>query len=162
MKIKYVKGDLLSVENGYIVHGCNNRGVMGGGVARSIKEKYRSAFLAYIAGTHEVLGATIECPLGNGLVIVNGITQDGYGHDRRYANYAAIAQVFNRVAEMAMLRNELHTVVSFPRIGAGLGGGDWNIISQIIEDTFHDRIGGERRWTLNCYIPENEWCSEYE
>jgi len=47
MTIQYEVSDLLNVTSGIIVHGCNNIGIMGGGVAAAIKEKYPKCFNKY-------------------------------------------------------------------------------------------------------------------
>ena len=38
--MKIVVSDLLDIEQGMIVHGCNAQGVMGAGVADQIRRKY--------------------------------------------------------------------------------------------------------------------------
>lgn len=47
MSIRYEVSNLLDVTSGIIVHGCNNVGVMGGGVAAVIKDKYPECYEEY-------------------------------------------------------------------------------------------------------------------
>lgn len=138
MKIVYRKGNLLDVTEGIIVHGCNMQGVMGAGVAKAIKEKYPECFNYYIECLpSKKLGQTIwydaENDVGNSLYIVNALTQEKYGTKERQVNYVAIANSFQYVFRSHLRLYDVH----FPKIGAGLGGGDWNIIEQIIIDAYN-------------------------
>lgn len=133
MKIIYVNGDLMEAPETYILHGCNNRGVMGSGVAKAIRAKYPDAYKRY-KDRYDRWGL----PLGGVIVarcedkvIFNGITQDGYGRDgKQYVDYQAIHFVMCTVNDYV----EEGWCVAMPKIGAGLGGGDWYIINEIIEE----------------------------
>lgn len=134
--IEYRKGNLLDVTEGIIVHGCNSQGVMGSGVAKAIKDKYPGAYMYYRQDIRDHgfgLGDISWYDTGLGaLSIASAITQEYYGRDPsvRYVNYFALALCFKTVFNYA--GND--RVVYFPKIGAGLGGGDWNIIEQLIND----------------------------
>lgn len=143
MQIEYAKGDLFQTPIKVIVHGCNAQGVMGSGVAKIIREKYPKAYdryrKEYELYNHLKLGQVIAVPCGdrvkdldNFKIIINAITQEFYGRDgRRYVSYDAVAdsmQAINRMSEVYGI-----TEVAMPQIGAGLGGGDWNVIAAIIE-----------------------------
>lgn len=134
--IEYRKGNLLDVTEGVIIHGCNMQGVMGSGVALAIKNKYPLCYDLYkehVSKSYSELGNTIFYTVNEKLTIVNALTQENYGKDgRRYVNYAAIFKVFDRVLNGECRNGD---VVHFPKIGAGLGGGNWNFIEQIINDT---------------------------
>lgn len=143
--IEYKKGNLLDVTEGVIVHGCNMKGVMGSGVAKAICEKYPDCYARYKLSLGDPWG---KPKLGDiiwwinptvKLFIANGLTQENFGSDStvRYANYAAIANVFR----LAMLTdNGDGGDIHFPKIGAGLGNCDWNIIEQLINDSDpHDK-----------------------
>lgn len=131
MKIKYQKGDIFMSPNRFILHGCNAQGVMGSGVAKLIREKYPFAYQEYLRLHKEVglsLGQAqiVKC---RDRTIINAITQQFYGKDgRRYVSYDAVANSMRMVEEY--LYGE---TVAMPKIGAGLGGGDWNVIEAIIE-----------------------------
>ena len=133
MKIEYIIGDLFTTDSRYILHGCNDQGVMGSGVAKIVREKYPDAYKHYVLKWRDYglkLGEVQYVPT-NGKVIVNGISQNNYGRDgHRYVSYEAITQI------MRTLENDLSgktDKIAMPQIGAGLGGGDWTIISEIIE-----------------------------
>lgn len=136
MKIIYKRGDLLECEEKYILHGCNLQGVMGSGVAKAIKAKYLQAFLKYYEAvyTGAMLGDINVVPQPDGKIIINGFTQEFYGRDgKRYINYDALKKVIVAVDEELARSTRNVICVAMPKIGAGLGGGDWNIISKVIE-----------------------------
>ena len=129
--IEYRKGNLLDVTEGIILHGCNAQGVMGSGVALAIKQAYPEAYQEYLNDSM-ILGFISDYWVNYDLVIINGITQEFYGRDgKRYVNYKAICDVFTQAVSMGRLYG---FTLNFPKIGAGLGGGDWNIIEQLIND----------------------------
>lgn len=135
MKIEYVKGDLFDTEQTVIVHGCNAQGVMGSGVAKIIREKYPKAYerykKEYDLHQHLKLGSIIPVRCGD-KVVVNAITQDFYGKSsERFVSYDAVAECMRQIDMMYDLYG--FTEVAMPQIGAGLGGGDWNVIAAIIE-----------------------------
>lgn len=135
--ITYVTGDLLGATQKVIVHGCNNRGVMGSGVARQIRARWPNVYEVY-ALRHKVfgleLGDIVPVATLDGKIIVNAITQDGFGRDgQRYVDYAAIERCFETINDR--VENWEVTEVAMPRIGAGLGGGEWHVIESIITRT---------------------------
>ena len=141
--MKVVKfGDMLTVEHGIIVHGCNAQGVMGSGIAADVRATYPDAYLAYVEHLQgkrreETLGDVIfyDVP-GTDLTIANAITQLTFGKDgKKYVSYRAIQKAFDSVIQAAN-RPGAPREVHYPLIGAGLGGGDWAIISQIIDACF--------------------------
>lgn len=132
MKIIYKRGDLLQCDEKYILHGCNAQGVMGSGVAKVIREKYPTAYTTYLAGLLQ-LGIVTYARQDDGKTIFNLISQEFYGRDssKVYVSYQAIEDGIQRINWWAS--NIPDVVIAMPKIGAGLGGGDWVIISEIIE-----------------------------
>jgi O-acetyl-ADP-ribose deacetylase (regulator of RNase III) len=134
-------GNLLDVTTGIIVHGCNACGVMGAGVAKAVKDRYPGAYQLY-RRMYEGPGLTVgnivpyEVPTlapRPELLIVNAITQQDYGTNRRQVDYEGLFRCFSQIPQLAMayqLRD-----VHFPLIGCGLAGGDWDIVEAIIEST---------------------------
>lgn len=135
--INYIVGDLLEAKEKVIVHGCNNYGVMGSGVAKQIRAKWPNVFDEYhlkyqVFGLE--LGSIIPVETTDGKIVVNAITQDGFGKDgARYVVYEAVEKCFMTINEKALDWNA--SEIAMPRIGAGLGGGDWTIIEDIITRT---------------------------
>jgi O-acetyl-ADP-ribose deacetylase (regulator of RNase III) len=138
--IKRVEGNILSVQHGIIVQGCNSHGVMGSGFAASVKNLYPGAFLAYrkvFEARGLAVGEVIDYEVPNGddqprLVIANAITQKDYGRDPNvvYVDYPGLERCFEHVATMA---RDFNLPVHFPLIGCGLANGKWPVVSAIIE-----------------------------
>lgn len=144
------EGNLLHVQEGVIVHGCNARGVMGSGVARQVRNLWPGAFYAYRkeyerAGLQP--GDVIYYKARERLIIANAITQRDYGRDTltQYVDYDAIRACFEKVLVVA---RRLQLPVHFPLIGCGLGNGDWKVVSKIIDETIPDEIG-KHLWVMS-------------
>lgn len=138
--MKQIKfGDMLTAESGIIMHGCNAQGVMGSGIALAVKTKYPAAFTDYkdfcnSTSIDQRLSKTVFSIINSQLIIANSITQLHFGReDKQYVSYKAIQECFITVAESAALHK---LPIHYPMIGAGLGGGDWAVISEIIDDVF--------------------------
>lgn len=137
--MKTIQGDLIKLaKEGHfdlIVHGCNCFGTMGAGIARQIKEQFPKAYQADRStpiGDQSKLGEISwakEKTTSGELIIINGYTQFDYKGSGQKVDYEAIRSVFQKIKEQfSGLR------IGYPAIGAGLGGGDWRIIAQIIEE----------------------------
>lgn len=137
--MKIIEGDLieLSLNNKFdvIIHGCNCYCMMGAGIAKQIKHKFPEAYkvdLLTMVGNARKLGSfsyvkTIQNK--NHLIIVNAYTQFKYWGRHVKTDYKAIKEVFKRIRLKFSGKR-----IGYPMIGAGLGGGDWNIISKIINE----------------------------
>jgi len=148
MKIIYKKGNLLEAPERCLLQGTNCQGVMGSGVAKAIREKYPEVYPPYRKKFEEEglrLGETIWVMCHDGKIVVNCNTQEFYGKDgRRYVDYDAVRKVMKNVnANFALnqtvesyrdLMGEYGDSVALPKLGAGLGGGSWEIIEAIIEE----------------------------
>lgn len=140
--MKYVKGNLLEAQETLIVHGCNGQGVMGAGVAAAIRNKWPGAFKEYKTFQEAyglALGTYSSYLTDEKKIVVNLITQENYGTSIRQVNYASIAVGFDNIIKDSMVakQNKGDTSIlgiAIPKIGAGLGGGDWEIIEAILED----------------------------
>lgn len=147
MKVEHRTGDLFKTAILHIVHGCNAQGVMGSGVARIVRDDFPEAYEEYVRAHKECIDGmsfteamftkSSGLPMGmiqlvpsNGKVIINAITQERFGPPpTRYVSYDAVADAFHNINKV--LAGHV-THVAMPRIGAGLGGGDWNVIEAII------------------------------
>ena len=154
--IKETIGNLLEhVTTGIIVQQVNAQGVMGSGIAKSIREKWPVVFDEYsehldlldqIYPTHSkgdlFLGKMIPVQVGPDLWVCNIIGQQFYGKSSlvRFTSYDALDNGFRRLAKFAPLfwDNESACEIHFPTIGCGLGGGDWGIVSAIVNKHLPD------------------------
>lgn len=135
--MKIVRGDLLKLaldgEFDVIIHGCNCHCTMGAGIAKAIRSTFPEAYAAdrkTIKGDKNKLGtfsfATVERN-GCEITIVNGYTQFHWRGPGMLADYDAIRSVMRTVKSRLLGKR-----IGYPKIGAGLAKGDWNVISQII------------------------------
>lgn len=139
MKIQYIKGDLFSTEHKYILHGCNSRGVMGSGVARIVRDRYPLAYERYTIWCSKGfrLGSSLLVDCGD-KTIINAVTQQNYGkvseqqgpNPKRYVSYDAVATIFEELETLIP-----NSTIAMPLIGCALGGGDWSVVSAIIESS---------------------------
>ncbi len=141
MTLIYRIGDLCDAPEPIIIHGCNAQGVMGSGVARAIRYKWPHVFdkyqRKYVKQGGLNLGQIVWANVEPYKFIGNAITQENYGRTgTRYVDYDAVSKVFAEVyaalsnlCEMDLIPYDLEPAVAIPKIGAGLGGGDWDIIS---------------------------------
>tara|TARA_B110000208_G_scaffold150585_2_gene181875 strand:- start:233 stop:667 length:435 start_codon:yes stop_codon:yes gene_type:complete len=128
-----INGDLIElVKEGKfdaIVHGCNCFNTMGAGVAKQIKNNFKEAYLTdknTKRGDRGKLGTYSHVKIKN-IVIINAYTQYFYGQNSNL-DYNALRDVFKKIK-----RDFSGMKIAFPKIGSGLGGGDWYKISKIIE-----------------------------
>ncbi len=134
-----LKGDLIELALAgsfdVIVHGCNCFCTMGAGIAKSIREIFPEAWeadLATTAGDKAKLGTFTMASVkrnGHELTIVNAYTQYGYAGPGRLADYDAVRRVF-----ASLKQNFSGRRFGYPKIGAGLAKGDWNMIRNIIDE----------------------------
>ncbi|MFW6007934.1 MAG: macro domain-containing protein [archaeon] len=141
--MKYMYGNLITLaEKGYfdvIIHGCNCFHKMGAGIAKEIADRYPIAYeedKKTNYGSPLKLGSymyvNVESPIikNHHFFIVNAYTQYYYGRGKNKQDliHHYIQEVFEEIAyEFFGYR------IGYPKIGAGLAGGDWEKISQIID-----------------------------
>ena len=139
--MKVVAGNIIDVRNGIICHVVNNKGAMGAGVAKALYTKYPEVRSKYLSLQKYELGVCQPVRISDSLVVVNMIAQDGYGRDGRlYLVYDTLSICLNKV------RTKYDGTIYVPfLIGCGLAGGDWAVVSAIL-DTIPDlvvvRLGG--------------------
>jgi O-acetyl-ADP-ribose deacetylase (regulator of RNase III) len=129
-------GNLLAVERGILVHGCNARGVMGAGIALQIKQHFPQAFEVY-AQAHKTtglkLGTITWAEVAAQKIVVNAVTQDHYHHPNPevvLVDYDSVERAFEAVRPLA---DRERLPVHFPLIGCGLARGKWQEIAPRIE-----------------------------
>jgi O-acetyl-ADP-ribose deacetylase (regulator of RNase III) len=148
--IKYVDGDLIRDSDQYevIAHCCNCFCVMGAGIAPQIKHKFPEAYAvdcATISGDQNKLG-TITYTENTTPIVVNLYGQFDYKgrqFGRMDLDYTAL-----RKSLSAMKAKFTGKKFGMPMIGAGLAGGDWDIIERIIQE----EMNGEDV-TIVKYVP---------
>jgi len=131
MKIEYRYGNILNTDTKYIAQCVNAQGVMGAGLAKELRDIYPKVYEVYLNKYHTTglkLGQVIPVDCGKH-IIVNIVGQKYYGSDgSRYVDYPALRK------GLQIMNRHITEPVSFPLIGCGLAGGDWSIVSDIIEE----------------------------
>lgn len=172
--IEEVYGNILDLEEGILVHGCNCLGVMGAGIAAAIKEKWPAVYQLYRHehaanglhlgqvipvghhdspfgdALHEVGGMATVGTVPQKLIVVNAMTQYDVKKHRTDVpvDYDAVLACFAQIRLMA-LRTGLS--VNFPLIGCGLGGGQWGRVAPMIAEGLGPKVTA-RLWRLP--VPE--------
>lgn len=146
------EGNLLDSNEQVIGHQVNCQGIMGGGIARQMRETYPLVYKVYSEYTRsksspeELLGKNLMITtngdefmkgMGDGTKIVSNLYgQLNIGRGKK--------QTCEKSLELALMNlknfSKKHNVsVALPyRLGCGLGGGDWSEVFDIIERVFDD------------------------
>lgn len=137
--MKTILGDLLTFaldgKFDVILHGCNCQCQMGKGIALSIKKQFPEAYAADCMtpkGDAAKLGTISVASIERGerrFDIVNAYTQFHWRGAGVLADYDAIRNVMKAAKAGYAGRR-----IGYPKIGAGLAGGDWQVIAAIIDE----------------------------
>jgi len=140
MSIIFVSGNVFDAFKDYDVqaigHGANCVGVMGAGVAASIANRFRHNYLEYrqrcLAKPRQFNpGDLFAWCSPEGHWVLNLATQDQPGPN---AKLEYIEQALKKVVVWAG-ENSVERA-AFPRIGAGIGGLDWDDVRQLMKCCF--------------------------
>jgi O-acetyl-ADP-ribose deacetylase (regulator of RNase III) len=140
--MQIIEGNILGITSGIICHQVNCRGVFNAGLAKQIRQKYPIVYDGYMSSHKQgklKLGEWF-CYWIPGfygeLAIANLVGQDGYGTDKCYTDYEALKKCLQKIA-YAFPEEQIY----FPHgMGCRLAGGDWNIVSGIIDEVIPDAI----------------------
>ncbi|HLP52717.1 MAG TPA: macro domain-containing protein [Chitinophagales bacterium] len=135
--IKEITGDLIGDAKHYdvIVHGANCFCTMKSGIAKQVIENFPEAQQVdnlTTKGDRKKLG-TISHTKNTTPIVVNAYTQFEFGTDKMNCDYNAMRSCLKELKKTFGGKK-----IGMPQIGAGLAGGDWNIIKQIIHDELND------------------------
>lgn len=146
MSIKYVKGDVIKAfkagDINIFAHGVNCQGVMGSGIAKQVRRELPELYQVYIDLVDvKDLGDISLHQYKNDQWAYNLYSQKFYGTDKRHLNYGALNKALLHMRWQIL--NEGYyplsqLTVGLPKIGAGLGGGNWNVIEELIESSLED------------------------
>ena len=140
-KVKSLITAAQELEVNVIGHQANCFCLMGSGIAPLIAAAFPDAEKAdnetfagnrnklgdFTVGEHLVVGALEE----EYIQIYNLYGQYGYGREKVDTNYIALRHAIRRMAQNL---DPHYARIGLPKLGCGLGGGDWAIVSEIIED----------------------------
>jgi O-acetyl-ADP-ribose deacetylase (regulator of RNase III) len=139
--IKYVIGDATNpIGEGekYILHCCNDKGYWGKGFVLALSKRWKKPEKMYRAEIKYVLGTVHFVRVEKDICVVNMIAQ----HDVRPIKvngvivppirYDALRECLTFINKIALGTG---ATIHAPRFGAGLAGGNWEKIEQLIKET---------------------------
>ncbi|EIQ01078.1 putative phosphatase, C-terminal domain of histone macro H2A1 like protein [Opitutaceae bacterium TAV1] len=120
-----------------IVHCCNDIGAWGAGFVLALSRRWPQPETEYRTSARVselVLGEIQLVPVEQDITVVNLIGQHGTGHRNGVPpiRYEAISEGLSKLAVHARHHG---ASVHMPKMGAGLAGGDWDQIEEIVRNT---------------------------
>jgi O-acetyl-ADP-ribose deacetylase (regulator of RNase III) len=146
---KCYAGDLLDARVDIIFHVTNCMGVMGAGIAKSIKNKWPKVFTEYkkyldentaskSIGTYQSVDIT-EYAHTKASQVVNIFGEYSPSRTKRAIEYDETLNALEMFRDdiIKTYKNDKKVVLGFPYLfGCGLAGGDWRIMKSIIFSVF--------------------------
>lgn len=141
-----VYGNLLETDVYLIAHQVNCLGMMGGGVARQIKEKWYRVYIEYKNYIKSYENNNQKSPLGTSCssvigdhLIINIFGQEDVSRNSCMTDYNAVRTAFedfiSEYRKLHRMPNDAQLQIAIPyKFGCGLAGGDWNIMTELLED----------------------------
>lgn len=135
--VHYVKGDATNPQGSdlkLIIHINNNLGAWGAGFVLAVSKKWKKPEQSYKIWKEKFphlfhLGEIQFVPVEQDVIVVNMIAQNGL-RSRNNPNpldYEALSSCLSKISKF-----EGDFSVHAPRIGSGLGGGDWKVIESLL------------------------------
>ena len=124
----------------FIPHVVNNMGVMGAGFVVPLKKKWpevEKAYLNWYAQGDHGLGQIHAWTVESNVTVINMVAQT-LDKTQRPLSYSALGKCLEDMASHIFDKSnsEIPVQIHAPMFGAGLAGGDWNIIKALIGDAF--------------------------
>lgn len=145
--MKTIRGNAVSLfisdnESCAFAHGCNCFNTMGSGIAKEVRARLPSmAVLDSMTerGDRRKLGKftsfVADMINGSKKIGLNLYTQYMFGQDKPNVDYRAIRDsIYSSIRWIQKEHPEVKKMY-IPKIGAGLAGGNWETISEIIEES---------------------------
>lgn len=134
--IRYTAGDATDPEGDgpkVIVHVCNDLGAWGSGFVLAVSRRWPEPERAY-RFAELALGAVQFVEVSCDAFVANMVAQHGFpsASRRQAVDYQALRTCLQKVADFCVGSG---SVVHMPRIGCGIGGGNWCDVEVIIKDT---------------------------
>lgn len=135
--IKYFNGNLLNSECDIIAHQVNLQGIMGGGLAKQIAQKFPQCEVGYIncvktiKNEKNLLGQVLIHKYAQDKYIANCFSQN----IDFTTNYEAVKKCFEFLLKDCKKYN--YSTIGVPyKYGCGIASGDWTIVEGIFKDIF--------------------------
>jgi len=152
--IEIVNGDLLKSNLPLIAHQTNCLGVMGGGIAKAIRNKWPIVYDQYLHYCNEknksraLLGNCQICVTGDESIphVANLFGEYSFTEavapnaNGRHTDYHALKLALLELKHRA-LRMDIHSIGIPYKLGCGLAGGDWDgVVYPMIQEIFKDDL----------------------
>jgi O-acetyl-ADP-ribose deacetylase (regulator of RNase III) len=135
--IEFKTGDIFSIDTQAIVNTVNCVGVMGRGIALQFKKKYPDNFRAYEAKCKrkEIIPGKMHVHemtrLINPRLIINFPTK------RHWRGNSRLDDIKTGLSDLIqVIHNKDIKSIALPPLGTGLGGLDWAIVKQLMQNAF--------------------------
>lgn len=141
--LKTIEKDILTIDKGYICHCVNCQGVMGSGIAKSIRDKWPVVYKEYkevfkYNQDFQLLGFVQYVKVAADLYVTNIFGQLYYGNDgARYGDYSALVIACKDLARNYLFEEPCYFPYKFMSDRAGC---DWDTVQRIIEYYLPDAI----------------------
>lgn len=134
--IRIINGNIFDGNENIICHQVNTFGIMGGGIALQVKNRFPKVFKEYELfckniNNIDILGNVLYGQYDDGKFIANCFSQDGWQTD-----YSSLRNCLIKVKNECQ---RLKYTVAIPyKIGCGIANGDWDIVYKIIQEVFEE------------------------
>lgn len=128
-------GDMFTTEAGYIGHGVNCKGVMGRGIAKTVREQFPITYSSYreLCIREGLAAGDVQMVNENGVTVVNLATQTFPGPDARYgALFMSCMKAAQMITEQCK-KDGRTPVLAIPQIGCGIGGLEWSKVETLLK-----------------------------
>lgn len=145
MLVHNLTGDIIDVFDAgkisVLFHSCNCFNTWGAGLAKQIKKRYPRACDSdglTAKGDPKKLGQFTFAIFGE-QIICNLYGQYKYGRDKQHTDYDALLLALENARNWLLKMGRTNEPLGFPHgMACGLGGGDFNIVSKMIEYVFKE------------------------
>jgi O-acetyl-ADP-ribose deacetylase (regulator of RNase III) len=123
-------GNIFTSEQPAIGHGVNCKGVMGSGIAVTVRKLFPEVYEVYKLHCQKIGlhgGEMLPLPTNDGRVILNLASQEKTGANARYDFLEeSVLEAF------AYCQRTKISAFALPQIGSGIGGLEWDKVLQIL------------------------------
>ena len=143
--MQYIKGDLIKAAKSgkvdVIIHQANCFCLMGAGIARIIADEFPEMYKVdqeTIVGDITKFGSFSYAYMNKyNLHGFNAYGQYRTGRSTDYDQLKSSLLQINKYIDDNI--DDKNIRIGLPMLGCGIGGGDWNVVDQIIKDVFKDK-----------------------
>lgn len=137
--MRYIDGDILTLNKGIICQQVNCMLVMGAGLAKSIRRRWEKVYTEYTGlnktKPEDRLGKCQIVQVEQDLYVANLFGQYNYSYKTRCTDYKALRQALSSLSVWhTTYTNDLPIWVPY-KLGCGLAGGSWKIVEEILLET---------------------------